>query len=85
MRTTITLDDDLADALKALAHERRQPFKAVVNDAIRVGLKRDKPERKQFRTEGRPLQLNPGFDLHKASGLADALEDEQIVARLRSR
>jgi hypothetical protein len=85
VRTTLTLDDDLADALKALAHERRQPFKAVVNDAIRTGLKRDKPERKPFRTDGRPLQLNPGLNLHKASGLADALEDEQIVAKLRSR
>ena len=85
MRTTITLDDDLADALKALAHERRQPFKAVMNDAIRSGLKRDRPASEPFRTEGRPMRLQPGLNLHKASMLADALEDEQTVARLRSR
>jgi hypothetical protein len=86
MRTTITLDDDLADALKQLAHDRRRPFKSVVNDAIRAGLAGDEPAPKPFHTEGRALGLRPGFNLHKASLLADELEDEELVTKsLRGR
>lgn len=36
MRTTLTLDDDVAAKLKAAARDR--PFKVVVNEALRAGL-----------------------------------------------
>ena len=35
MRTTLTLDDDLAVALKEQAQRAGRPFKQVVNDALR--------------------------------------------------
>ncbi|MCY4421970.1 MAG: hypothetical protein OXC06_02750 [Acidimicrobiaceae bacterium] len=38
MRTTLTLDDDLAAALKEQAQRVGQPFKQVVNDTLRRGL-----------------------------------------------
>lgn len=38
MRTTLTLDDDLAVMLKREAEATRRPFRDVVNDAIRRGL-----------------------------------------------
>ena len=38
MRTTLTLDDDLAAALKEQARRADQPFKQVVNDTLRRGL-----------------------------------------------
>ena len=38
MRTTITIDDDLATALKALARNSGKTFKAVVNEVMRRGL-----------------------------------------------
>lgn len=38
MRTTLTLDDDLAMMLKREAESSRRPFRDVVNDAIRRGL-----------------------------------------------
>ena len=38
MRTTLTLDDDLAVMLKREAETARRPFRDVVNDAIRRGL-----------------------------------------------
>jgi hypothetical protein len=38
MRTTITLDDDVAARLRALRRER--PFKELVNEALRAGLDR---------------------------------------------
>ena len=38
MRTTLTIDDDLAEALRDLAHRTRRSFKQVVNETLRRGL-----------------------------------------------
>ena len=39
MRTTITLDDDVAAAIERLRKTKNQSLKDVVNDALRAGLK----------------------------------------------
>jgi hypothetical protein len=84
MRTTVTLDDDLARALKRRAFERELPFKQVLNEAVRTGLASGGGERKPYRMKpGRPLRSRPGIDLVKASQLADQLEDEEIVRKLQ--
>ena len=38
MRTTLTIDDDLADSLKEQARQNNLPFKQVVNETLRRGL-----------------------------------------------
>jgi hypothetical protein len=38
MRTTLSLDKDVAARLARAAKRRRQPFKTIVNDALRTGL-----------------------------------------------
>ena len=38
MRTTVTLDPDVAAELKELARQRGVSFKEVLNDAVRAGL-----------------------------------------------
>lgn len=38
MRTTVTLEPDVAAKLKELAHKRRASFKATLNDVLRKGL-----------------------------------------------
>jgi hypothetical protein len=38
MRTTLTIDDATAKALKDLAHRSNKPFKQVVNETLRAGL-----------------------------------------------
>jgi hypothetical protein len=38
MRTTLTLDEDVAVSLKRIAKRRGTSFKATVNDALRLGL-----------------------------------------------
>jgi len=38
MRTTLTLEDDVAILLRRRCDERGQGFKATVNEALRVGL-----------------------------------------------
>jgi hypothetical protein len=40
MRTTLTLDDDVATIIERLRRKKRQSLKAVINDALREGLKR---------------------------------------------
>lgn len=39
MRTTITLEDDVAAALKRLGSKRKLPFKDLVNLLLREGIK----------------------------------------------
>jgi len=39
MRTTITLDDDVAASLKRVGRGRRMKFKELINLALREGLK----------------------------------------------
>ncbi len=45
MKTTLTLDDDLAERVADLAREIRKPFKVVLNDALRRGLGETTPQR----------------------------------------
>lgn len=39
MRTTVTLDDDVATKIERMRRERELPFKVIVNDALRKGLR----------------------------------------------
>jgi hypothetical protein len=60
MRTTLTLDADVADALERLRKARDASLKDVVNEALRRGLKElaaRKAPSKPFRT--RTVSLRP--------------------------
>ena len=71
MRTTLTLDDDVAARLKAAVKRQRRPFRAVVNDALRAGLA-GLDQRAAPRTPHRTT----GFDLgHSLVGSLDNVED----------
>ena len=89
MRTTLTLDDDLARALKETAYRTGQSFKAAVNEALRAGLATlQKTQRagKPYRLEPASLgSVEPGINLDKTLSLADALEDEGIARKLELR
>jgi hypothetical protein len=84
MRTTLTLDERIAKALKALAHRSGKPFKQVVNETLQAGLAaRSAPKPRPYRI--RPVSLGgvlPGIDINKALRLAAALEDEEIAQEL---
>jgi hypothetical protein len=85
MRTTITLDPDVADRLRALARERRQSFKEVVNAVLRRGLGDDAGPAMSFHVDARELRLRPGIDLDQALELAARLEDEETLRKLELR
>jgi hypothetical protein len=59
MRTTVTLDDDLAVRLEQRRAERGMTFKEALNDAVRRGLAAaDEPEQTAaVHTTTRPLPL----------------------------
>lgn len=82
MRTTVTLEDDLAETLRQQAHERDVPFKRVLNDAIRIGLSSSARSPKPFRMKPSDMGIRPGIDLIKANQLAADLEDEEIIRKL---
>ena len=55
MRTTITLDDDVAARLEQERKKRRASFKAIVNGVLRAGLDAmgtPRGARRSFRTKG---------------------------------
>jgi plasmid stability protein len=88
MRTTLTIEDDLAHALKERAFRTGMSFKAVVNEALRAGLDAAEapPNPKRYRL--RPVSLGgvrPGVDLDKALRLAETLEDREIGRELEQR
>lgn len=75
MRTTLTLDDDVAARLKEAVRLQRRPFKVLVNEALRQGLdaaNRPAPAREPFRTTG--------FDL--GPSLVGSLDNvEEVLSR----
>ena len=82
MRTTLTLDDDIADSLRERARLLDLPFKRVVNDALRRGLSPAAQEdRPVFRVTPLPGGFRPGVDPLKLNQLNDELETQEFVGR----
>lgn len=80
MRTTLTLDDDVIDKAKAVAAKRRMPFRAVVNEALRIGLEKvEKPAtRRSYRTEPHAMGLRTGHNLDNIQELLAQGEGEDF-------
>lgn len=83
MRTTLTLEADLAERLRERAHQERRTFKAVVNEAIRVGLSALRGPgavtAEPFAIEARHRGFRPGVDVARLNQLADELEVEDFT------
>jgi hypothetical protein len=73
MRTTLTIDDDLAGLLKRRAHELGLPFRDVVNRTLRAGLgEQEKPRRGTApRTIPHAFGFRPGINLDKLNQLEE--------------
>ena len=79
MRTTLTLDDDLAGLLKQRARELGVPFKEAVDRAIRDGLGEAAAVTPEIISHS--FGFRPGVDLDKLGQLADELEAEEYAAK----
>ena len=74
MRTTLTLDDDVADRLKAQAHRQRISFNEATNAALRRGLvAQERKPRKRFRVKTFHSPFRAGVDTLRLNQLADDL------------
>jgi len=85
MRTTVTLDEDVAAKLKQTARERGVSFKVALNDAVRAGLSGQSSAAQPFRMKTFPMGVRPGINLDKALRLAGELEDEEILRKMALR
>ena len=80
MRTTVTLDPDVAAKLKEEMRSKDISFKEALNSSIRRGLD----------NSGRPratakMGARPGVNLDKALQLAGELEDEELLRKMALR
>lgn len=74
-RTTLTLEDDVAERLLEESRRTGKTFKDVVNEAIRAGLdRRDGRAIDRFVVKARPMHAKPGVDFDDIEGLLDRIE-----------
>lgn len=78
MRTTLSLDDDVARLIDDAVHRERRPMKQIVNDALRRALAPSPSRREPYRLTPHESSVRPGFDTTGFNRLADELEDEAI-------
>jgi hypothetical protein len=77
MRTTIALDDDIAEKLQDIAHKRRESFRQVVNETLRRGLSAQVPRparTKLFKADTFESPFRAGVDPLRLNQLVDDLE-----------
>lgn len=84
MRTTLTLERDVAESVRREMRRSGRGLKAVVNKALRIGLglsaKRVRPPR--FEVRPHAFGFKPGIDLDRLNQLVDELEAEERGRRL---
>ncbi len=88
MRTTLTLENRLAEQLKAIAHADGKSFKQVVNETLRAGLRSNGGPARRAPYKLKPVNLGeprPGYNLDKALSLAAELENAEIADKLALR
>jgi hypothetical protein len=80
VRTTLTLEKDVAARLRQVAKRRRQPLKRVVNDALRAGLaslEQPAGKRAAFRTTGFSLGPSLVGSLDDIEGVLSRVEGDR--------
>lgn len=82
MRTTITLDPDVALLVERAMGSQDLTFKEAVNRAIRNSLGEDQP---RYETPTSSMGAPRGVDLNHSLAVAAAMEDQEIVRKIELR
>ena len=85
VRTTLTLDEDVADFLIRQSRLQGMPFQRVVNDVLRRGmaLSPQDSDLPKFRVVPNHSGLAPNVDPLKLNQLNDVLEVDDFAAKSR--
>jgi hypothetical protein len=80
MRTTLTLDDDVLEHARTVACKLRLPFRTVVNEALRMGLKEvARPAmQRPYRMVPHDMGLRTGYSLDNVADLLAHAEGEDF-------
>lgn len=76
MRTTLTLDDDVAEKLRAESRRSGKPLKQIVNEYLRLGLNacRTPKEVPPFIVKAYPMGLHEGLNYDDVGELLERIE-----------
>jgi hypothetical protein len=77
MRTTLTLDDDVAARLQAESRRTGRPFKTVVNEYLRAGLAQRRLAKAAVRFRVQPVSMGaplPGRSYDNIGALLEEIE-----------
>jgi len=88
MRTTLTIDEDIARQIREHVASSGKPFKTVVNEALRAGIANSRLARAAVPYQVAPVAMGDvvgPFDLAKALQLAERIEDEELARKLEPR
>lgn len=82
MRTTLTIDDDVAARIEHLRRHRGASLREMIDVLLRDGLERQSQrlQSKAYRLKPRALGLRAGVDATKLNQLADELDVERFVS-----
>lgn len=82
MRTTLTIDDEIAERIRKEVALGKRSLKAVVNDALRRGLGLEPmPQAKPYRVEVHSSPFVPGVDPARLNQLVDELDAGEFLSK----
>jgi hypothetical protein len=86
MRTTLTLDPEVAARLKSEMRRTGKSLKVAVNEALRRGLGPGgrPPRAPRFEVKSHAFGFRPGVDLDRLNQLVDELDSDAAAKKLRS-
>jgi hypothetical protein len=74
VRTTLTLDDDVAAKLQAEVRKTGASFKETVNRVLRRGLSAPKPRLAPYKVKAKNMGVRPGLNYDNIQELLDQLD-----------
>jgi hypothetical protein len=84
MRTTLTLDRDVAEGIEKEMRRTGRGLKATINDALRraLGMRGKPPKAPLFEVRPHALGLSPGVDPDRLNQFVDELEATEAARKL---
>jgi hypothetical protein len=80
MRTTLTIEDDLAESIEQLRAAEKTSYRETINRLLRAGLMAVKspPTTRRYRGPTFDMGLHPGIDPNRMNQLVDELDAEEF-------